>query len=683
MVDFGVCGFVVQICQLVGMCGLMVKLDGFIIEMLIIVNFCEGLNVFQYFIFIYGVCKGLVDIVLKIVNFGYLICCLVDVVQDLVVIEDDCGILEGIIMMLVIEGGDVKELLCDCVLGCVIVEDVLKLGIVDILVLCNMLLYEYWCDLLEVNFVDFVKVCFVVFCDIDFGVCVYCYGCDLVCGYFINKGEVIGVIVVQFIGELGIQLMMCMFYIGGVVFCVVVEFSIQVKNKGSIKFSNVKLVVNFSGKLVIIFCNIELKLIDEFGCIKESYKVFYGVVMVKGDGEQVVGGEIVVNWDLYIMLVIIEVSGFICFIDMIDGQIIICQIDELIGLFLLVVLDFVECIVGGKDLCLVLKIVDVQGNDVLISGIDMFVQYFLLGKVIVQLEDGVQISFGDILVCILQEFGGIKDIIGGLLCVVDLFEVCCLKELVILVEISGIIFFGKEIKGKCCLVIILVDGSELYEEMILKWCQFNVFEGECVECGDVVFDGLEVLYDILCLCGVYVVICYIVNEVQDVYCLQGVKINDKYIEVIVCQMLCKVIIESVGSFDFFEGEQVEYFCVKIVNCELEVNGKVGVMFFCDLLGIIKVFLVIEFFIFVVLFQEIICVLIEVVVVGKCDELCGLKENVIVGCLILVGIGYVYYQDCMCCCVVGELLVVLQVSVEEVFVNLVELLNVGLGGFDND
>lgn len=383
------------------------------------------------------------------------------------------------------------------------------------------------------------------------------------------------------------------------------------------------------------------------------------------------------------MLVIIEVSGFVCFIDMIDGQIIMCQIDELIGLFLLVVLDFVECIVGGKDLCLVLKIVDVQGNDVLILGIDMLVQYFLLGKVIVQLEDGVQISFGDILVCILQEFGGIKDIIGGLLCVVDLFEVCCLKELVILVEISGIVFFGKEIKGKCCLVIILVDGSDLYEEMILKWCQFNVFEGECVECGDVIFDGLEVLYDILCLCGVYVVICYIVNEVQDVYCLQGVKINDKYIEVIVCQMLCKVIIVNVGSFDFLEGEQVEYFCVKIVNCELEVNGKVGVIYFCDLLGIIKVFLVIEFFIFVVLFQEIICVLIEVVVVGKCDELCGLKENVIVGCLILVGIGYVYYQDCMCCCVVGEVLVVLQVIVEDVFVSLVELLNVGLGGFDNE
>lgn len=226
MVDFGVCGFVVQICQFVGMCGLMVKPDGFIIEMLIIVNFCEGLNVFQYFIFIYGVCKGLVDIVLKIVNFGYLICCLVDVVQDLVVIEDDCGIYEGIMMILVIEGGDVKELLCDCVLGCVIVEDVLKLGIVDIFVLCNMLLYEQWCDLLEENFVDVVKVCFVVFCDIDFGVCVYCYGCDLVCGYIINKGEVIGVIVVQFIGELGIQLIMCMFYIGGVVFCVVVEFSI-------------------------------------------------------------------------------------------------------------------------------------------------------------------------------------------------------------------------------------------------------------------------------------------------------------------------------------------------------------------------------------------------------------------------------------------------------------------------
>lgn len=383
------------------------------------------------------------------------------------------------------------------------------------------------------------------------------------------------------------------------------------------------------------------------------------------------------------MSVIIEVSGFVRFIDMIDGQIITRQIDELIGLFSLVVLDFVERIVGGKDLRSVLKIVDVQGNDVLILGIDMLAQYFLSGKAIVQLEDGVQISFGDILARISQEFGGIKDIIGGLSRVADLFEVRRSKESVILVEISGIVFFGKEIKGKRRLVIISVDGSDSYEEMISKWRQFNVFEGERVERGDVIFDGSEASYDILRLRGVYVVIRYIVNEVQDVYRLQGVKINDKYIEVIVRQMLRKVIIVNAGSFDFLEGEQVEYFRVKIVNRELEANGKVGVIYFRDLLGIIKAFLVIEFFIFAVSFQEIIRVLIEVVVAGKRDELRGLKENVIVGRLISVGIGYAYYQDRMRRRVAGEVSVVSQVIVEDVFVSLVELLNVGLGGFDNE
>lgn len=671
MVDLGVWGFVVQICQLVGMCGLMVKLDGLIIEILIIVNFCEGLNVFQYFIFIYGVCKGLVDIVLKIVNFGYLICCLVDVVQDLVVIEIDCGIEYGLLMLLYIEGGDVVELFGECVFGCVIVCDVFKLGSDEVIVLVGILIDEKWVDFFEVMSVDEVVVCFLIICEICYGICVMCYGCDLVCGYCVNIGEVVGVIVVQFIGELGIQLIMCIFYIGGVVSWIFVVDNVQVKNGGIICLYNLKYVVCVDGVLVVVFCFGELVVVDDFGCECECYKLLYGVVILVKEGDKVDLGVIVVKWDLYIYLIVIEVDGIVVFVGMEEGIIVKCQIDELIGLINIEVMDLKDCLVVGKDICLVVKLIDVVGKDLLLLGIDVLVQYFLLVNVLVNLIDGVKVSIGDVVVCILQEILKICDIIGGLLCVVDLFEVCCLKEFLILVEISGIIFFGKEIKGKCCLVIMLNDGSDLYEELILKWCYLNVFEGEQVNCGEVIFDGLSNLYDILCLLGVSLLVKYIVNEIQDVYCLQGVKINDKYIEIILCQMLCKVEVSEFGDFSFIKGDQVEFIQVLEENEQFGIEDKFLVKYEWVLLGIIKVFLLIELFIFVVLFQEIICVFIEVVVIGKCDFLCGLKENVVVGCLILVGIGLVYYSECKCQCDFGKLQCV---SVSEVEVVLIEVLN---------
>ena len=528
----------------------------------------------------------------------------------------------------VIEGGDVKEPLRDRVLGRVTAEDVLKPGTADILVPRNTLLHEHWCDLLEANSVDSVKVRSVVSCDTDFGVCAHCYGRDLARGHLINKGEAIGVIAAQSIGEPGTQLTMRTFHIGGAASRAAAESSIQVKNKGSIKLSNAKSVVNSSGKLVITSRNTELKLIDEFGRTKESYKVPYGAVMAKGDGEQVAGGETVANWDPHTMPVITEVSGFIRFTDMIDGQTITRQTDELTGLSSLVVLDSAERTAGGKDLRPALKIV-------------------------------------------------------GLPRVADLFEARRPKEPAILAEISGIISFGKETKGKRRLVITPVDGSEPYEEMIPKWRQLNVFEGERVERGDVVSDGPEAPHDILRLRGVHAVTRYIVNEVQDVYRLQGVKINDKHIEVIVRQMLRKATIESAGSSDFLEGEQVEYSRVKIANRELEANGKVGATFSRDLLGITKASLATESFISAASFQETTRVLTEAAVAGKRDELRGLKENVIVGRLIPAGTGYAYHQDRMRRRAAGELPAAPQVSVEEASANLAELLNAGLGGSDND
>lgn len=366
MADSGARGSAAQIRQLAGMRGLMAKPDGSIIETPITANFREGLNVLQYFISTHGARKGLADTALKTANSGYLTRRLVDVAQDLVVTEDDCGTLEGITMTPVIEGGDVKEPLRDRVLGRVTAEDVLKPGTADILVPRNTLLHEHWCDLLEENSVDSVKVRSVVSCDTDFGVCAHCYGRDLARGHIINKGEAIGVIAAQSIGEPGTQLTMRTFHIGGAASRAAAESSIQVKNKGSIRLSNAKSVVNSSGKLVITSRNTELKLIDEFGRTKESYKVPYGSVMAKGDGEQVAGGETVANWDPHTMPVITEVSGFVRFTDMIDGQTITRQTDELTGLSSLVVLDSAERTTGGKDLRPALKIVDAQGNDVLI-----------------------------------------------------------------------------------------------------------------------------------------------------------------------------------------------------------------------------------------------------------------------------------------------------------------------------
>jgi DNA-directed RNA polymerase subunit beta' len=682
MADSGARGSAAQIRQLAGMRGLMAKPDGSIIETPITANFREGLNVLQYFISTHGARKGLADTALKTANSGYLTRRLVDVAQDLVVTEDDCGTHEGIMMTPVIEGGDVKEPLRERVLGRVTAEDILKPGTADILVPRNTLLHEKTCDLLEENSVDSVKVRSVVSCETDFGVCANCYGRDLARGHIINKGEAIGVIAAQSIGEPGTQLTMRTFHIGGAASRAAAESSIQVKNTGTIKLSNHKHVSNSNGKLVITSRNTELKLIDEFGRTKESYKVPYGSVMGKGDGASVNGGETVANWDPHTMPVISEVSGFIRFADMVDTQTITRQTDDLTGLSSLVVLDSAERTGSGKDLRPALKIVDAKGDDVLIPGTDMPAQYFLPGKAIVQLEDGTQIHSGDTLARIPQESGGTKDITGGLPRVADLFEARRPKEPAILAEISGIISFGKETKGKRRLVISPLDGSDAYEEMIPKWRQLNVFEGEVVERGDVVSDGPESPHDILRLRGVHAVTRYITNEVQEVYRLQGVKINDKHIEVIVRQMLRKGTIVSAGGTDFLEGEQAEMSRVKIANRQLEAEGKITATFTRDLLGITKASLATESFISAASFQETTRVLTEAAVAGKRDELRGLKENVIVGRLIPAGTGYAYHQDRARRKAQGEVPVVPQVSADEATANLAELLNAGFGNSDD-
>ncbi len=675
MADSGARGSAAQIRQLAGMRGLMAKPDGSIIETPITANFREGLNVLQYFNSTHGARKGLADTALKTANSGYLTRRLVDVAQDLVIVEDDCGTFEGMIMTPVIEGGDVKEPLRERVLGRVTAEDVLKPGTADILVSRNTLLDEKWCDILEEFSVDSVKVRSVVSCDTDFGVCAKCYGRDLARGHLVNKGEAIGVIAAQSIGEPGTQLTMRTFHIGGAASRAAAESSIQVKSKGSLRLKNVKFVTNVDKKLVITSRNTELNVIDEFGRTKESYKIPYGAILGKGDGESVSAGETIANWDPHSMPVISEVKGFIRFIDMIDGLTITRQTDELTGLSSIVILENAERVGSTKELRPALKIVDEKGNDVLIPGTDMPAQYFLPGKAIVQLEDGAQIGVGETLARISQESGGTRDITGGLPRVADLFEARRPKEPAILAEISGIVSFGKETKGKRRLVITPLDGGEQYEEMIPKWRQLNVFEGERVERGDVISDGPESPHDILRLRGVQEVTAYIVNEVQEVYRLQGVKINDKHIEVIVRQMLRKATIAHAGSSEFLEGEQVEYSRIKIANRNLENEGKVGASFARDLLGITKASLATESFISAASFQETTRVLTEAAVAGKRDDLRGLKENVIVGRLIPAGTGYAYHQDRIRRRQQGSsAAVVTQVSAEEASANLAELLN---------
>ena len=643
MADSGARGSAAQIRQLAGMRGLMAKPDGSIIETPITANFREGLNVLQYFISTHGARKGLADTALKTANSGYLTRRLVDVAQDLVVTEHDCGTEEGILMTPLIEGGDVVEPLRERVLGRVVAEDVLIPGTEDVLLPRNTLIDEKLCDTLEEHSVDQVKVRSIITCSTDFGICAQCYGRDLARGHLINQGEAVGVVAAQSIGEPGTQLTMRTFHIGGAASRASAENSVQVKNTGTLKLQNAKFVNNSEGNIVITSRSTELTVIDELGREKERYKVPYGTTLSKADGEAIDAGEVVANWDPHTHPIITEVAGKIKFVDLVEGLTMTRQTDELTGLSSIVVTDAGQRSSAGKEMRPMVKLVDAKGNDVMIAGTEIPAQYFLPGNAIVNLEDGAEVNIGDALARIPQESSKTRDITGGLPRVADLFEARKPKEPAILAEKTGIIGFGKETKGKRRLLITQPSG-EVYEEMIPKWRQLNVFEGESVAKGEVIADGPESPHDILRLRGVAPVANYIVNEVQDVYRLQGVKINDKHIEVIVRQMIRKCEIMDGGDSEFLKGEQVEVARVRIANRELEAQGKQPAEFEIQMMGITKASLATESFISAASFQETTRVLTEAAVSGKKDTLRGLKENVIVGRLIPAGTGYAYHQE---------------------------------------
>lgn len=643
MADSGARGSAAQIRQLAGMRGLMAKPDGSIIETPITANFREGLDVLQYFISTHGARKGLADTALKTANSGYLTRRLVDVAQDMVVLEDDCGTENALDLHPIIEGGDVVEPLGERILGRVIAADLYKPGTDELICERNTLLDEAWIEQLEELGVDHVKVRSPILCDAKVGVCAKCYGRDLARGHQVNYGEAVGVIAAQSIGEPGTQLTMRTFHIGGAASRAAAVNSIEVKTEGTVHLHNIKTVMHHSGHLVAVSRSGELTLVDTSGRERERYKVPYGANIRVADGDSVKGGEMVANWDPHTHPIITEVEGKVQFVEFADGVSVQSQVDDVTGLASLVIIDPKQRPAAGKDMRPMVKLVDEKGEDLNIAGTAIPAHYYLPAGAVVIVTDGGEVQVGDTLARIPQESSKTRDITGGLPRVADLFEARKPKEPAILAEATGTIGFGKDTKGKQRLIITDADG-ENHELLIPKWRHVNVFEGEHVDRGEIISDGELNLHDILRLKGVIELAAYLVKEIQDVYRLQGVKINDKHIEVINRQMLRKVEVTAVGDSHFLRGEQVERTRMMEANEKLESEGKQPALWESILLGITKASLATESFISAASFQETTRVLTEAAVRGSGDTLVGLKENVIVGRLIPAGTGLSYHNE---------------------------------------
>lgn len=644
MADSGARGSAAQIKQLAGMRGLMSAPDGSIIETPITANFREGLNVFQYFISTHGARKGLADTALKTANSGYLTRRLVDVAQDVVITELDCGTENGVLMQPLIEGGDIVEPLHERVLGRVVASDVYIPNQQEPIVKAGTLLDEEWVDRLEKLGIDQILVRSPISCETRFGLCAYCYGRDLARGHLVNTGEAVGIIAAQSIGEPGTQLTMRTFHIGGAASRSSAANNIQIKNKGVIRLHNIKTVTHQNSNLVAVSRSGEVTIADEFGRERERYKLPYGAVISAHDNTPVEAGQVIATWDPHTHPVISEVSGRLKFVDLVEGITMNRQTDELTGLSNIVVIDAKQrSSLAGKDMRPMVKLVSDDGDEIFLSGTNVPAQYYLPVDAIINFEDGNNVGVGDVIARIPQERTKTRDITGGLPRVADLFEARKPKDSAVMAEVSGLINFGKETKGKRRL-IITESENKAHEELIPKWRHISVFEGEHVARGEIIADGPPNPHDILRLLGVGALANYIVNEVQDVYRLQGVKINDKHIETIVRQMLRKRVITFVGDSKFLLGEQVEDTAMLQENDKLIADGKMPAQGTPILLGITKASLATESFISAASFQETTRVLTEAAVSGKVDDLRGLKENVMVGRLIPAGTGYTYHLN---------------------------------------
>jgi DNA-directed RNA polymerase subunit beta' len=642
MADSGARGSAAQIRQLAGMRGLMAKPDGSIIETPITANFREGLNVLQYFISTHGARKGLADTALKTANSGYLTRRLVDVTQDLVVTEVDCGTENGFNTRALVEGGEVIESLRDRILGRVAAVEVMHPETQELLLPAGTMLDEDALDILEAAGADEVKVRTPLTCATRFGICARCYGRDLGRGGLVNTGEAVGVIAAQSIGEPGTQLTMRTFHIGGAASRAAVANSVEAKSDGIIGFNpTMRYVTNGKGELVVISRSGEIIISDQHGRERERHKVPYGATLNIRSDQQLKAGIVLANWDPLTRPIITEFAGKARFENVEEGVTVAKQLDEVTGLSTLVVIDSKRRGVA-KVIRPQVKLLDALGHEVKIPGTDHSVTIgFPVGSLI-QVRDGLDLAPGEVLARIPVEGQKTRDITGGLPRVAELFEARSPKDVGILAEQTGTISFGKETKGKVRLEITDPDGMK-HEELVPKEKNILVHEGQVVNKGELIVDGSADPQDILRLLGVEDLARYIVDEVQDVYRLQGVKINDKHIEVIVRQMLRRVQISNSGDSSYILGEQVERSELFDTNDRLRGEGKLPATYVDVLLGITKASLSTDSFISAASFQETTRVLTEAAIMGKRDELRGLKENVIVGRLIPAGTGMAYHQ----------------------------------------
>jgi DNA-directed RNA polymerase subunit beta' len=643
MADSGARGSAAQIRQLAGMRGLMAKPDGSIIETPITANFREGLNVLQYFISTHGARKGLADTALKTANSGYLTRRLVDVTQDLVVVEDDCGTTNSVAMRALVEGGEVIEALRDRILGRVAVGDIYDPESQQTIFESGKLLDEDAVERIEHLGIDEVRVRTPLSCETRYGLCAACYGRDLGRGTLVNSGEAVGVIAAQSIGEPGTQLTMRTFHIGGAASRAAVASSIEAKSNGTIRYSpTMRLLSNAKGEQVVISRSGEVVIQDDLGRERERHKVPYGAIMQVVEGKQVKNGATLATWDPLTRPIISEYGGTAKFENVEEGVTVAKQIDDVTGLSTLVVIDAKRRSTTTKGVRPQVKLIDESGHEVTISGTEHAVTISFPVGALITVRDGQQVGVGEVLARIPQETQKNRDITGGLPRVAELFEARAPKDAGMLAEVTGTVSFGKDTKGKQRLVITDMDGNP-HEFLIPKEKNVLVHDGQVVNKGESIVDGPADPHDILRLLGIEALARYIVDEVQDVYRLQGVKINDKHIEVIVRQMLRRVQVVHPGDAPFITGEQVERSEILDENDKAVAAGKIPATYDNLLLGITKASLSTDSFISAASFQETTRVLTEAAIMGKIDELRGLKENVIVGRLIPAGTGLAFHR----------------------------------------
>ncbi len=637
MADSGARGSAQQIRQLAGMRGLMAKPSGEIIETPITANFKEGLTVLQYFISTHGARKGLADTALKTANSGYLTRRLVDVAQDAIINEPDCSTLDGIWINSLVEGGEVIERLGDRILGRVTLEEVIDPFTGDAIVEANTQIDEDLVKKIEDAGIDRIKIRSVLTCQAKRGICAMCYGRDLASGKMINRGEAVGVIAAQSIGEPGTQLTMRTFHIGGAASRRAEQTTLESRNDGIVKFIKLNTVRSREGQLVAMNRNGEIAILDESGREKERYSLIYGAKLRVEEGKKVNAGNILAEWDPYTLPILTEVTGKIKYGDLVENATMQEQFDEVTGLSRKVVIESKEAELRPR-----ISIKDESGRTAKIPGTTALARYLIPVGATINIADGQEVYAGDVLAKIPRETTKTKDITGGLPRVAELFEARKPKECAVISEIDGVVSFGKDVKGKRR-VIVTPEVGEPAEYLILKGKHISVHEGDHLKAGEPLMDGSSNPHDVLRILGDKELAKYLVDEIQEVYRLQGVKINDKHIEVIVRQMLKRVKIKDVGDTDFLAGEQVEKAVFEEVNSRMISQGKRPAIGESLLLGITKASLSTDSFISAASFQETTRVLTEAALAGKVDNLYGLKENVIVGRLIPAGTGLQSYR----------------------------------------